>query len=60
MLSYDVEIYEIMLENSSYSLTLERSKTRFFYVLDVDLLANSYALNSMISCFYMMKKNFNY
>ena len=35
-----VEIYKIVIENSSYSLTLARNKTRSFYVLEGELLAN--------------------
>ena len=41
MSSNGVEIYEIVIENSSYSLPLDRSKTRSFYVLNGDLIANS-------------------
>ena len=41
MSSNGVEIYEIVIENSSYSLSLERSKTRSFYVLEGDLKANN-------------------
>ena len=41
MSSNGVEIYEIVVENSSYSLPLDRSKTRSFYVLDGELKANS-------------------
>lgn len=41
MSSNGVEICEIVIENSSYSLPLDRSKTRSFYVLDGDLIANN-------------------
>jgi len=41
MSSNGVEIYEIVVENSSYSLPLDRSKTRSFYVLEGELKANN-------------------
>lgn len=41
MSSSGVEIYEIVIENSSYSLPLGRSKTRSFYVLHGELMANN-------------------
>ncbi len=44
MSSRGVEIYEIVVENSSYSLTLERDKTRSFYVLEGNMLANNQPL----------------
>ena len=43
--SNGVEIYEIVIENSSYSLPLGRSKTRSFYVLDGELKANNIDMN---------------
>jgi len=44
MSSNGVEIYEIVIENSTYLLPLDRSKTRSFYVLDGDLMANNISL----------------
>ena len=44
MYSKGVEIYEIMIENDSYALSLDTSKMRSFYVLEGSLLANENAL----------------
>lgn len=44
MYTKGVEIYEIMIENDSYDLSLNTSKMRSFYVLEGSLLANENAL----------------
>ncbi len=44
MFSSGVEIYEIMLDSGSYSLPLDSSKLRSFYILEGSLVANNRAM----------------